>query len=117
MKYSIDFNFSPEAHWSKMLEKSGTKLCKGGSSSPFPRLSGHIRLWGDSCNEVDEQPKKIENQICKVLWTPRTSQNSYFQSHFSVSKIGWIFPKKISMKNIWLGDQLLEMKFIENFDF
>ena len=25
---------------------------------------------------------------------PRTSQNSYFQSHFSVLKIGQIFPKK-----------------------
>ena len=25
---------------------------------------------------------------------PRTSQNSYFQSHFSVLKIGRIFPKK-----------------------
>ena len=25
---------------------------------------------------------------------PRTSQNSYFLSHFSVLKIGWIFPKK-----------------------
>ena len=26
---------------------------------------------------------------------PRTSQNLYFQSHFSVLKIGRIFPKKI----------------------
>ena len=26
--------------------------------------------------------------------TPQTSQNSYFQSHFSVLKIGPIFPKK-----------------------
>ena len=31
---------------------------------------------------------------------PRSSQNSYFQSHFSVLKIGRIFPKKNSMKNI-----------------
>ena len=35
------------------------------------------------------------------------SQNSDFQSHFSVSKIGRIFPKKFSVKNIWLGDQLI----------
>jgi hypothetical protein len=40
-----------------------------------------------------------------------------FQSHFSVSKIGWISPKKISLKNIWLGDQIIYMKFFENFDF
>ena len=38
-------------------------------------------------------------------------------SHFSVSKIGGIFPKRITMKNISLGDQLLLMKFFENFDF
>ena len=31
---------------------------------------------------------------------PGTSQNSYFQSHFSVSKIDRIFLKKLSMKNI-----------------
>jgi hypothetical protein len=36
-----------------------------------------------------------------------TSQNSDFQSHFSVLKIGRIFPKKNSLKNIGLGDQLL----------
>ena len=48
---------------------------------------------------------------------PGTSQNSYFQSHFSVSKIDWIFQKKISMKNIWLGDQLLLKNVFENFDF
>ena len=35
---------------------------------------------------------------------PETSQTSYFQSHFSVSKICQIFPKKISMKNTGLGD-------------
>ena len=29
---------------------------------------------------------------------PRTSQNSSFQSHFSVLKIGHIFPKKKSIK-------------------
>ena len=48
---------------------------------------------------------------------PRISQNSYFQSHFSVLKIGRIFPKKISMKNIGLGDQLLLKNVFENFDF
>ena len=38
---------------------------------------------------------------------PQTSQNSDFQSHFSVSKIGQIFPKKIPLKNIGLGDLVL----------
>ena len=44
---------------------------------------------------------------------PQTSQNWYFQSHFSMLKIGRIFPKKISMKNIGL---LLKNVF-ETFDF
>jgi hypothetical protein len=48
---------------------------------------------------------------------PQTSQNLYFQSHFSVLKIGWIFPKKKSIKNIRLGDQLLLKDVFENFDF
>ena len=48
---------------------------------------------------------------------PQTSQNSDFQSHFSVLKIGWIFPKKFSLKNIGLGDQLLLKNVFENFDF
>ena len=41
---------------------------------------------------------------------PQTSQNSDFQSYFSVLKIGRIFPKKISVWNI--GDQLL-LKFLK----
>ena len=48
---------------------------------------------------------------------PQTSQNSDFQSHFSVSKIGQIFPKKISLKNIGLGDQLLIKNNFEFFFF
>ena len=38
---------------------------------------------------------------------PRTSQNSDFQSHFSVLKIGRILPNVFSVKNIGLGVQLL----------
>ena len=44
-------------------------------------------------------------------------QNSYFQSHFSASKINGIFLIFFSVKNIRLGGQLLLMKFFENFDF
>ena len=32
---------------------------------------------------------------------PRTYQNLYFQSHFSVLKIGRIFPKKIFYEEYW----------------
>ena len=39
-----------------------------------------------------------------------------FKSHFSVLKIGRIFPLKISMKNIGLGDQFLLENVFENFD-
>ena len=48
---------------------------------------------------------------------PQRLQNSYFQSHFSGSKINGIFLNFFSVKNIRLGDQLLKMKFFENFDF
>ena len=34
-----------------------------------------------------------------------------------MSKIGQIFPKKISVKNIWLEDQLILKKFFEKIDF
>ena len=45
------------------------------------------------------------------------SQNSEFQSQFSVSKIGQNFPKKNSVRNIRLRDQLTLMNILENFDF
>ena len=69
--------------------------------------SGNKRFFTKSCHRQTyqnyEQP-------------PQTSQNSYFQSHFSVLKIGQIFQKK-SMQNIRLGDQLLLKNVFENFDF
>ena len=43
---------------------------------------------------------------------PLTSQNSDFQSHFSVLKIDRIFHKKKSLKNFGLGDQLFIFGFI-----
>ena len=49
--------------------------------------------------------------------SPVRFQNSYFQSHFSASKINRIFLNFFSMKKILLGDQLLVMTFFENFDF
>ena len=46
--------------------------------------------------------------MCQNYEQPRqTSQNSDFQSPFSVFKIDGIFPKKNSMKIIGLGDLLL----------
>ena len=49
---------------------------------------------------------------------PQTSQNSDFQSQFSVLK-NWsnLSKKKISMKNIGLGVELLIKNIFENFDF
>ena len=45
--------------------------------------------------------KSCHSQTYQNYEQPRqTSQNSYFQSHFSVLKIGQIFLKKNSMKNI-----------------
>ena len=54
-------------------------------------FSGNRHFFTKSCHRLTyqnyEQP-------------PQTSQNSCFQSRFSVLKIGRIFPKKKSMKNI-----------------
>ena len=44
---------------------------------------------------------------------PQSLLNFYLQSNFLASKIIFFF----SMKNIWLGNQLLSMNFFENFDF
>ena len=63
--------------------------------------SGNKHFFTKSCHH---QTYQNYEQPCQRL------QNSYFQSHFSVSKIGRIFPKKNSMKNIGLGDQLLSKK-------
>ena len=40
-----------------------------------------------------------------------------FKVIFQGLKLVEFFQKKFSVKNIWLGDQLLLMKFFENFDF
>ena len=40
-----------------------------------------------------------------------------FKVIFQCLKLVESFQKKFSVKNIWLGDQLLLMKFFENFDF
>ena len=60
----------------------------------------------------------------KIFWTfsdkgDRVTklQISDFQSHFSTSKIVWIFLKKISLKNINLGHQLLLKTFFDKSNF
>ena len=40
-----------------------------------------------------------------------------FKVIFQCLKLIESFQKKISVKNIWLEDQLILMKFFENFDF
>ena len=40
-----------------------------------------------------------------------------FKVIFQCLKLVESFRKKNSVKNIWLGDQLILMKFFENFDF
>ena len=40
-----------------------------------------------------------------------------FKVIFKCLKLVESFQKKFSVKNIWLGDQLILMKFFENFEF
>ena len=58
---------------------------------------GHQNTIANKHFFTKEQPRQAYQnyeQPCE------RSQNSEFQSHFSVSKIGRIFPKKNSVKNI-----------------
>ena len=78
---------------------------------------GHDTMYASSGNKHYFTKWCHRQTYQKYEQPPPTSQNSYFQSHFSVLKIGWIFLKKISMKNIWLGDQLLLKNVLEYFEF
>jgi hypothetical protein len=53
--------------------------------------SGNKHFFTKSCH-----PQTYQN----YEHPPRTCQNSYFQRHFFVLKIGQIFPKKIFYENI-----------------
>ena len=67
---------------------------------------GHETMYATSGNEHFFTKSCHRQTYQNYEQPPKTFQNSYFQSHFSVLKIGQIFPKKNSMKNIGLGDQL-----------
>jgi hypothetical protein len=64
-----------------------------------------------SLNEDIIRVNKIMNNLVKDL------KILSFKVNFQCLKLVESFQKKISVKNIWLGDQLILMKFFENFDF
>ena len=68
---------------------------------------GHETMYASSGNKHFFTKSCHRQTYQNYEQPPQTSQNSYFQSHFSVLKIGRIFPNFFFMKNIWLGDQLL----------
>ena len=79
---------------------------------------GHETIYASSGNKHFFTKSCHRQTYQNYEQPPQTSQNSYFQSHFSVLKIGRIFPKKKnSMKNIQLGDQLLLKNVFEKIDF
>ena len=78
---------------------------------------GHETMYASSGNKHFFTKSCHRQTYQNYEQPPQTYQNLYFQSHFSVLKIGRIFPKKNSMKNIGLGDQLLLKNVFENFDF
>ena len=61
---------------------------------------GHKTMYASSGNKHFFTKSCHHQNYQNYEQPPRTSPNSYFQSHFSVLQIGRIFPKKISMKNI-----------------
>ena len=101
-----------------LLENSfgARQWCQAPKIKFFDRV-GHETMYASSGNKHFSTKSCHRQTYQNYEQPPRTSQNSYFQSHFSVLKIGRIFPKKNSMKNIGLGDQLLSENVFENFDF
>ena len=55
---------------------------------------GHETMYASSGNKHFFTKSCHRQTYQNYEQPPWTSQNSYFQSHFSVLKIGWIFPKK-----------------------
>ena len=55
---------------------------------------GHETMYASSGNKHFFTKSCHRQTYQNYEQPPRTSQNSYFQSHFSVLKIGRIFPKK-----------------------
>ena len=64
-----------------------------------------------SLNHAIIRLTKIINNLVKEL------KILSFKVIFQCLKLAESFQKKNSLKNIWLGDQLILMKFFENFDF
>ena len=69
------------------------------------------KLWPLMKNDPLKSRFHISYQDSEISWWKMPI--SYFQSHFSRSKISQICPIFFSSKNIKLGDQLLLMKFFE----
>jgi len=78
---------------------------------------GHETMYASSGNKHSFTKSCHRQTYQNYEQPPGTYQNSHFQSHFSVLKIGQIFPKKFSIKNIRLGDQHVLKNVFENFDF
>ena len=63
---------------------------------------GHESMYASSGNK-HFFTKSCHRQTYKNYeQPPQKSQNSYFQSHFSVLKIGQIFPKKNFCEEYWI---------------
>ena len=70
--------------------------------------SGNKHFFTELCHRQTYQTYEQPPQAC---------QNSYFQNLFTMLKWVKSFQKKISVKNIRLGDKLLSKYVFENFDF
>ena len=80
-------------------------------------LGCELESFQDFLIELDMKPCMHGQTYQNYKQPPQTSQNSDFQSHYSMWKIDQIFPKKNSLNNIGPGDQLLIKTVFENFDF
>ena len=79
---------------------------------------GHETVYASSGNKHYFTKSCHRQTYQNYEQSPQTSQNSYFQSHFSVLKIGRIFPKKKFYEEYLTRRPTFIKKIVfENFDF
>ena len=116
--------------WTKIARRHEQVVC--GQKSPKPKLVGTCPLetFQDFLIKLDIEPLmhplkisifSLNSDIIRLtkimINLVKDCKIRTFKVIFQCLKLVESFRKKNSVKNIWLGDQLLLMKFFENFDF
>ena len=80
-------------------------MSAGDTTQDFFVQVGHETTYGSSRNKRFFTKLCLRQTYRNYEKPPQTSQNSYVQSHFSVLKIGRIFPKNKFYEEYWTRRQ------------